>query len=118
MDNAKKYCDNYVQQFMRGVYNIKPYEGHGELPDQDELKQHIKAFIKINSFPINLDHVKISHVNLEERFAVDSLETVCCFRIICYLPFWRKRAYNKQNTLKPWTIHITLRKSDITPMLG
>jgi hypothetical protein len=120
MDNAKKYCENYVQQYMRGVYNIEPYESHGELPDQDELKQHTQNFIRTNAFPINLDHVKISYVNLEERFAVDKLETVWCIKVMCCLPYWRKREYNKQVALKPWAIQIAIRKSNVTPipMLG
>jgi hypothetical protein len=115
MDNAKKYCETYIHQFMQGVL-VRPYESSGDLLNETELKLHIQNIIKENNYLVNFDKVEMKYVNLEERFEVDPLETVCCFRVMCCLPFWRKREYNRQRALRPWTLQIYLRKSNVTPM--
>lgn len=116
MDGAKKYCETVVHQFMRGTA-IPPYKGHGDFLDESELTLHIQKVIKDNNYAVNFDNVRMTYVNLEEVFGEpDKLETVCCLRVCCCLPFWRKREYKKQVALRPWTLTIALRKSNVTPM--
>lgn len=115
MNDAKKYCETFVHQFMRGTA-IPPYKGQGDFLDESQLKLHIQKVIKDNNYNVNFDNVRLTYVNLEEEFEPDKLETVCCFRVCCCLPFWRKREYEKQKALRPWTLRIALRKSNVSPM--
>jgi hypothetical protein len=112
MDAAKKYCCTYVQQFMRGEKPL-PYESHGPTPDRDELKYYLQKFIRENNYNLNLDFVKCSYVNLEERYNDDAkLAGLGC----CCIVWWSKYKYNKEKANPPWTIQIGLRKSNVIPM--
>jgi hypothetical protein len=115
MEGAKKYCETYLHQFMRGIA-IPPFKGQGDLLNESELKLHIQNAIKDNNYAVNFDGVSMIYTRLEEEFESDKLETVFCFRVCCCLPFWRKREYEKQVALRPWTLKISLRKSNVTPM--
>jgi hypothetical protein len=111
MEAAKKYCETFVHQFMRGTA-IPPYRGQGDFLDESELKLHIQKVIKDSAYAVNFDGVHMTYINLAEP---DKLETVCCFSVCC-LPYWCKLAHQKQVALRPWTLKIALRKSTVTPM--
>jgi hypothetical protein len=110
MEAAKKYCETYLHQFMRGIA-IPPFKGRGDLLNESELKLHIQKVIKDNNYAVNFDGINMIYTNLKEEFEPDTLETMCC----C-LPFWRKCEYEKQVALRPWTLKISLRKSNVAPM--
>ena len=114
MDEAKKYCETFVHEFMRGTA-IPPYEGKGDLVDVDELKMYVQKVIRDNNYLVNFDGVSILYLNLEKLFEPDVLETVCCLRVFCCLPFWRKREYEKHKAQRPWALKVVLRKSNVNP---